>query len=211
LGYGGGASLTVTFTTREDELRGATMTPPTGTTRHALYFTTRTPTLQSQAPDKTTRPVAPRTCTDSTVTSLNGTKAPPADEPSARLQPKRQRLDHTVVAGRLHYWHATRRTVRGRGYGPATGPTSTGTARATANQSFTLDTSAARHPTISSAQFPRGEIGTLGDNGQFVFDNDKFTASSYVSPSTAAVEHLPYTSSTQAWTASTKITPGRTY
>jgi hypothetical protein len=215
LAYGGGATMSVTYTYRP-KLKNGTGTPaikPSTVSMGKTMTTTHTPTLSARAvdPDLAGGSELVRILYD--VYNSSGTLVSSGYGPSTDSK-KRPRYntngsDWTTpsLPDGTYTWKATAQNAAGYW-------TNSGSGVWTKTQTFTVDTSAPPAPTVTSSQFPAKQIGAaFGDTGTFTLSNNHTNnITGYLFALDATLGNTVYSSTNVTHvTSTTKITPGHVY
>ncbi|WP_256916835.1 LamG-like jellyroll fold domain-containing protein [Streptomyces hilarionis] len=174
LAYGGGATLSVTYSYRP-KLKNGTGTPaikPSIVNSGKTMTTTHTPTLSARAVDPDLAGGSELLRIEYNVYNSSGTLVHQGFGPNLDSK-KRARYntngsDWTTpsLPDGTYTWKATAQNAAGYWAG-------TGSGIWTKTQTFTVDTSAPPSPTVTSSQFPAKQIGAaFGDQGTFVLGNN---------------------------------------
>ncbi|MFF0132355.1 LamG-like jellyroll fold domain-containing protein [Streptomyces mirabilis] len=215
LAYGGGATLSVTYSYRP-KLKNGSGTPaikPSIVSSGKTMTTTHTPTLSARAVDPDLAGGSELVRIDYSVYNSSGTLVGQGFGPNLDSK-KRARYntngsDWTTpkLSDGTYTWKATAQNAAGYWTGPGSGIW-------TKTQTFTVDTSAPPSPTVTSSQFPAKQIGAaFGDQGTFVLGNNHTNnITGYLFSLDATLGSTVYTSSGVIHlTASTKITKANIY
>ncbi|MEU2776433.1 LamG-like jellyroll fold domain-containing protein [Streptomyces sp. NPDC007162] len=215
LAYGGGASMSVTYSYRP-KLKNGTGTPtikPSIVSSGKTMTTTHTPTLSARAVNPDLAGGSELVRVDYQVFNSSGTLVGQGYGPNLDSK-KRARYntngsDWTTprLPDGTYTWKATAQNAAGYWAG-------TGSGIWTKTQTFTVDTSAPPAPTVTSSQFPAKQIGAaFGDQGTFVLGNNHTNnVTGYLFSLDATLSNTVYTSSGVIHlVAGTKITKGNIY
>ncbi|MGW5256489.1 LamG-like jellyroll fold domain-containing protein [Streptomyces sp. NPDC004012] len=215
LAYGGGATLSVTYSYRP-KLKNGTGTPaikPSIVSMGKTMTTTHTPTLSARAVDPDLAGGSELVRIDYNVFNSSGTLMGQGFGPNTDSK-KRPRYntngsDWTTpsLPDGTYTWKATAQNAAGYWAGSGSGIW-------TKTQTFTIDTKAPPAPTVTSSQFPAKQIGAaFGDQGTFVLSNNHTNnITGYLLSLDATLGNTVYTSSgVTHLTTSTKITKGNIY
>ncbi len=211
LAYGGGATLSVTYTYRP-KLTGTPVIKPSLVSMGSTMTTTHTPTLSARAVDPDLAGGSELVRIDYNVFdssgSLVGQGFGPNLDSKKRARYNTNGSDWTTprLADGKYTWKATAQNAAGYWVGSGSGIW-------TKTQSFTVDTTAPPAPTVTSSQFPAKQIGAaFGDKGTFVLSNNHTNnITGYLFSLDATLGNTVYSSSVTHWAAGTKITPGKVY
>ncbi|MHA6757498.1 LamG-like jellyroll fold domain-containing protein [Streptacidiphilus sp. PAMC 29251] len=213
--YGGGATLSVTYSFRP-KLKDGTGDPavkPSITNTGKIFTTTHTPTLSARAIDPDLTPHASELVRIGyQVYNSAGTEVATGFGPNLNAKGKPQYntngSDWTTphLADGTYTWKATAQNAAGYWVGPGAGIW-------TKTQTFTIDTTAPPAPTVSSTQFPPKQIGgAFSDLGTFVLNNNHTNnITGYLVSLDATLGSTVYTTSTPHWVAGAAIVPGKVY
>lgn len=214
LAYGGGATMSVTYSYRP-KLKNGTGTPaikPSIVSSGKTMTTTHTPTLSARAVDPDLAGGSELLRVDYQVFNSSGTMIHQGYGPNLDSK-KRARYntngsDWTTpsLPDGTYTWKATAQNAAGYWAG-------TGSGIWTKTQTFTVDTSAPPAPTVTSSQFPAKQIGAaFGDQGTFVLSNNHTNnVTGYLFSLDATLGNTVYTTSVTHWAAGTKIVAGKVY
>ncbi|MFE9880712.1 LamG-like jellyroll fold domain-containing protein [Streptomyces sp. NPDC005784] len=215
LAYGGGATLSVTYSYRP-KLKNGTGTPaikPSIVSSGKTMTTTHTPTLSARAVDPDLAGGSELVRVDYNVYNSSGTLVGQGFGPNLDSK-KRARYntngsDWTTpsLPDGTYTWKATAQNAAGYWAG-------TGSGLWTKTQTFTVDTSAPPSPTVTSSQFPAKQIGAaFGDQGTFVLGNNHTNnITGYLFSLDATLGSTVYSSSGVIHlTPGAKITQGQIY
>jgi hypothetical protein len=214
LAYGGGATMSVTYSYRP-KLKNGTGTPaikPSIVSMGKTMTTTHTPTLSARAVDPDLAGGSELVRIEYNVYNSSGTLVHQGFGPSTDSR-KRARYntngsDWTTpsLPDGTYTWKATAQNAAGYWVGPGSGVW-------TKTQTFTVDTSAPPAPTVTSSQFPAKQIGAaFGDKGTFTLSNNHTNnITGYLFSLDGTLGSTVYSSSVIHWTTSTTITPGKVY
>ncbi|MFF5307606.1 LamG-like jellyroll fold domain-containing protein [Streptomyces sp. NPDC013161] len=215
LAYGGGATMSVTYSYRP-KLKNGTGTPaikPSIVSSGKTMTTTHTPTLSARAVDPDLAGGSELLRVDYQVFNSSGTMIHQGYGPNLDSK-KRARYntngsDWTTpsLPDGTYTWKATAQNAAGYWAG-------TGSGLWTKTQTFTVDTSAPPAPTVTSSQFPAKQIGAaFGDQGTFVLSNNHTNnVTGYLFSLDATLSSTVYTSSgVTHLVAGTKIAQGHIY
>ncbi|MFI6406705.1 LamG-like jellyroll fold domain-containing protein [Streptomyces sp. NPDC050548] len=215
LAYGGGATMSVTYSYRP-KLKNGTGTPaikPSIVSSGKTMTTTHTPTLSARAVDPDLAGGSELLRVDYQVFNSSGTMIHQGYGPNLDSK-KRARYntngsDWTTpsLPDGTYTWKATAQNAAGYWAG-------TGSGIWTKTQTFTVDTSAPPAPTVTSSQFPAKQIGAAyGDSGTFVLSNNHTNnVTGYLFALDATLSSTVYTSSgVTHLVAGTKIAQGHIY
>ncbi|MFC9932301.1 LamG-like jellyroll fold domain-containing protein [Streptomyces sp. NPDC127190] len=215
LAYGGGATMSVTYSYRP-KLKSGTGTPaikPSILSMGKTMTTTHTPTLSARAVDPDLAGGSELVRIDYHVYDSSGTLVGKGFGPNldskerARYNTNGSDWTTPYLPDGTYTWKATAQNAAGYWAGTDAGVW-------TKTQTFTVDTSAPPAPTVTSSQFPAKQIGAaFGDPGTFVLSNNHTNnITGYLFSLDATLGNTVYTSSgVNHLTASTKITPGKAY
>ncbi|WP_369226567.1 LamG-like jellyroll fold domain-containing protein [Streptomyces sp. R39] len=215
LAYGGGATMSVTYSYRP-KLKNGTGTPaikPSTANLGKTMTTTHTPTLSARAvdPDLAGGSELVRieyNIYDSTGTLIHQGFGPSTDSKKrARYNTNGSDWTTPSLPDGTYTWKATAQNAAGYWAG-------TGSGTWTKTQTFTVDTTAPPMPTITSSQFPAGQIGAAyGDKGTFTLSNNHTNnITGYLFALDATLGNTVYSSSNVVHvTTTTKITTGQAY
>ncbi|MCU7728950.1 hypothetical protein ODJ79_35005 [Actinoplanes sp. KI2] len=206
LGYGGGATLSVTYSYRP-KLKDGTGDPavhPSVVDQGKIMTTTHTPTLSSRAIDPDLAGGNELVEVEYHVYNSAGTQVAYGYGPKTIYNTNGSDWTTPSLADGTYTWKVNAKNAAGLwmvGFGP--------------NQTFTIDTSAPAPPNITSEQFPPRQVGAAyGDKGTFAINpHDKannvmgylFAMDSTLANTTYAANHGT------AWTTSTTIKAGTIY
>ncbi|MFE1880098.1 LamG-like jellyroll fold domain-containing protein [Streptomyces diastatochromogenes] len=214
LAYGGGATMSVTYSYRP-KLKNGTGTPaikPSTVSMGKTMTTTHTPTLSARAVDPDLAGGSELVRIDYHVYNSSGTQVGQGFGPNLDSK-KRARYntngsDWTTpsLPDGTYTWKATAQNAAGYWAG-------TGNGVWTKTQTFTVDTSAPPAPTVTSSQFPAKQIGAaFGDKGTFTISNNHTNnITGYLFALDATLGNTVYSSTVTKWTTSTTIVPGHVY
>ncbi|MFF4965674.1 LamG-like jellyroll fold domain-containing protein [Streptomyces sp. NPDC001037] len=214
LAYGGGATMSVTYSYRP-KLKNGTGTPaikPSIVSSGKTMTTTHTPTLSARAVDPDLAGGSELVRIDYNVFNSSGTLIHQGFGPNLDSR-KRARYntngsDWTTpsLPDGTYTWKATAQNAAGYWAGAGSGIW-------TKTQTFTVDTSAPPAPTVTSSQFPAKQIGSaFGDKGTFTLSNNHTNnVTGYLFCLDATLGSTVYSSGVTHWTTGTKITPGKVY
>ena len=214
LAYGGGATMSVTYSYRP-KLKNGTGTPaikPSIVSSGKTMTTTHTPTLSARAVDPDLAGGSELVRVEYQVFNSTGTLVGQGYGPNLDSK-KRARYntngsDWTTprLPDGTYTWKATAQNAAGYWAG-------TGSGIWTKTQTFTVDTSAPPAPTVTSSQFPAKQIGAaFGDQGTFVLGNNHTNnVTGYLFSLDATLGSTVYTTSVAHWAVGTKITSGKVY
>ncbi|MEV6052891.1 LamG-like jellyroll fold domain-containing protein [Streptomyces sp. NPDC052107] len=215
LAYGGGATMSVTYSYRP-KLKNGTGTPaikPSTVSMGKTMTTTHTPTLSARAvdPDLAGGSELVRILYDvyNSSGTLVGTGYGPSTDSKKRPRYNTNGSDWTTpsLPDGTYTWKATAQNAAGYW-------TNSGSGIWTKTQTFTVDTSAPPAPTVTSSQFPAKQIGAaFGDTGTFTLSNNHTNnITGYLFSLDATLGNTVYTSTNVTHvTSSTKITAGHVY
>ncbi|WP_233273587.1 LamG-like jellyroll fold domain-containing protein [Streptomyces broussonetiae] len=214
LAFGGGATMSVTYTYRP-QLKNGTGTPavkPSTVSMGKTMTTTHTPTLSARAVDPDLAGGSELVRIDYNVFNSSGTLVGEGFGPNLDSK-KRARYntngsDWTTpsLPDGTYTWKATAQNAAGYWAG-------SGSRLWTKTQTFTVDTSAPPAPTVTSDQFPTKQIGAaFGDTGTFTLSNNHTNnITGYLFCLDGTLGNTVYSSSVTSWTTTTKIVPGHVY
>lgn len=214
LAYGGGATMSVTYSYRP-KLKNGTGTPaikPSIVSAGNTMTTTHTPTLSARAVNPDLAGGSELVRVDYNVFNSSGTLVGQGFGPNLDSK-KRARYntngsDWTTpsLPDGKYTWKATAQNAAGYWAGPGSGIW-------TKTQTFTVDTSAPPAPTVTSSQFPAKQIGAAFDSkGTFVLSNNRTNnVTGYLFSLDATLGNTVYSSTVAHWAAGTTITPGKVY
>ncbi|MDX3071938.1 LamG-like jellyroll fold domain-containing protein [Streptomyces sp. MI02-7b] len=214
LAYGGGATMSVTYSYRP-KLKNGTGTPaikPSIVSLGKTMTTTHTPTLSARAVDPDLAGGSELVRIEYNVYNSSGTLIHqgfgPSTDSKKRARYSTNGSDWTTpsLPDGNYTWKATAQNAAGYWAG-------TGSGIWTKTQSFTVDTTAPPAPTVTSSQFPAKQIGAaFGDKGTFTLSNNHTNnITGYLFALDATLGNTVYTSSVTPWTTSTTIAPGHVY
>ncbi|WP_339131987.1 LamG-like jellyroll fold domain-containing protein [Streptomyces sp. f51] len=214
LAYGGGATMSVTYSYRP-KLKNGTGTPaikPSIVSMGKTMTTTHTPTLSARAVDPDLAGGSELVRVEYNLYNSSGTLIHqgfgPSTDSKKRARYNTNGSDWTApsLPDGAYTWKATAQNAAGYWAG-------TGSGIWTKTQSFTVDTSAPPAPTVTSSQFPAKQIGSaFGDKGTFtVSNNHTNNITGYLFSLDATLGNTVYSSSVTHWTTTTKIAPGKAY
>ncbi|MEU5310842.1 LamG-like jellyroll fold domain-containing protein [Streptomyces sp. NPDC021562] len=215
LAYGGGATMSVTYSYRP-KLKNGTGTPaikPSTVNLGKTMTTTHTPTLSARAVDPDLAGGSELVRVEYNIYNSSGTLIHqgfgPSTDSKKRARYNTNGSDWTVpsLPDGTYTWKATAQNAAGYWAG-------TGSGIWTKTQTFTVDTSAPPAPTVTSSQFPAGQIGAaFGDKGTFTLGNNHTNnITGYLFALDATLGNTVYSSSNVTkLTTTTKITPGQAY
>ncbi|QMU74867.1 hypothetical protein GXW83_02850 [Streptacidiphilus sp. PB12-B1b] len=204
LGYGGGASLSITysFPPQLTNGTGAPKITPVATDFGQNVTWNNTPKLSATAYEHSGD--TDLVVMDYHVYNSAGTQVAYAVNSTYTAHG----LPYTVpsLPDGTYTWKATAENKSGLWVG-------TGAGVWTPTQTFTINTSAPAPPTVSSPQFPVGQIGAAYDTrGTFTFGNNHSnTVAGYMFSLDNDLSNSSYTTSVPKLTSSTNITSGTTY
>ncbi|MFK0160372.1 hypothetical protein ACIQVK_50995, partial [Streptomyces sp. NPDC090493] len=174
LAYGGGATMSVTYSYRP-KLKNGTGTPaikPSAVNLGKTMTTTHTPTLSARAVDPDLAGGSELVRIEYNIYNSSGTLIHqgfgPSTDSKKRARYNTNGSDWTTpsLPDGTYTWKATAQNAAGYWAG-------TGSGVWTKTQTFTLDTTAPPTPTVTSSQFPAGQIGAAyGDKGTFTLSNN---------------------------------------
>ncbi|WP_377271637.1 hypothetical protein [Peterkaempfera sp. SMS 1(5)a] len=208
LAYKGGATLSVTYTYRP-KLKDGTGDPaihPSVADNGRTLTTTHTPTLSARAIDPDLDGGSEPVHILYHVYNSSGTEVGSGYGPASGYNTNGSDWTTPTLADGTYTWKATAQNSAGWWV------SSSGTF--TATQTFTVDTTAPHAPSITSTQFPPGQIGSaFDDSGTFALSNDHannvkgylFSLDGDLANTTYAANHGT------AWTTTTTITAGKVY
>lgn len=208
MGYGGGATMSVTYSYRP-KLKGGTGTPaihPAVVDMGKTLTTTHTPTLSARATDSDLAGGSEPVHILYDVYNSSGTLVSTGHGPLSGYNVNGSDWTTGSLPDGTYTWKATAQNASG--YWVSSAGTWTRT------QTFTVDTSAPHAPTVSSTQFPTDQIGAaFDDTGTFALGNDHtnnvmgylFSLDGNLSNTTYAANHGT------VWTTGTTINPGTIY
>ncbi|MEU6070211.1 LamG-like jellyroll fold domain-containing protein [Streptomyces sp. NPDC047082] len=214
LAYGGGATMSVTYSYRP-KLKNGTGTPaikPSTVSMGKTMTTTHTPTLSARAVDPDLAGGSELVRIEYNVYNSSGTLVHqgfgPSTDSKKRARYNTNGSDWTTpsLPDGTYTWKATAQNAAGYWAG-------TGSGIWTKTQTFTVDTSAPPAPTVTSSQFPAKQIGAaFGDKGTFTLSNNHTNnITGYLFALDATLGNTVYSSSVTHWTTSTTIVPGHVY
>ncbi|MFI7401667.1 LamG-like jellyroll fold domain-containing protein [Streptomyces sp. NPDC049541] len=214
LAYGGGATMSVTYSYRP-KLKNGTGTPaikPSTVSMGKTMTTTHTPTLSARAVDPDLAGGSELVRIDYNVFNSSGTLIHqgfgPSTDSKKRARYNTNGSDWTTpsLPDGTYTWKATAQNAAGYWVGPGSGVW-------TKTQTFTVDTSAPPAPTVTSSQFPAKQIGAaFGDKGTFTLGNNHTNnITGYLFDLDGTLGNTVYSSSVTHWTTGTKIAPGKVY
>ncbi|MEW2118953.1 LamG-like jellyroll fold domain-containing protein [Streptomyces sp. NPDC005474] len=214
LAYGGGATMSVTYSYRP-KLKNGTGTPaikPSSVNMGKTMTTTHTPTLSARAVDPDLAGGSELVRIEYNVYNSSGTLIHqgfgPSTDSKKRARYNTNGSDWTTpsLPDGTYTWKATAQNAAGYWVGPGAGIW-------TKTQTFTVDTSAPPAPTVTSSQFPAKQIGAaFGDKGTFTLGNNHTNnINGYLFALDATLGNTVYSSSVTHWTTSTTIVPGHVY
>ncbi|MGW2523858.1 LamG-like jellyroll fold domain-containing protein [Streptomyces sp. NPDC001617] len=214
LAYGGGATMSVTYSYRP-KLKNGTGTPaikPSIVSMGKTMTTTHTPTLSARAVDPDLAGGSELVRIEYNVYNSSGTLIHQGFGPNldsrkrARYNTNGSDWTTSSLPDGTYTWKATAQNAAGYWVGPGSGIW-------TKAQTFTVDTSAPPAPTVTSSQFPAKQIGAaFGDKGTFTLSNNRTNnITGYLFALDATLGNTVYSSSVTHWTTSTKITAGKVY
>ncbi|WP_405816413.1 hypothetical protein OG241_17675 [Streptomyces sp. NBC_01390] len=215
LAYGGGATMSVTYSYRP-KLKNGTGTPaikPSIVSMGKTMTTTHTPTLSARAVNPDLAGGSELVRIDYHVHNSSGTLIHQGFGPNLDSK-KRARYntngsDWTTpsLPDGTYTWNATAQNAAG--YWALVAGSSTWTK----TQSFTVDTSAPPAPTVTSSQFPAKQIGAaFGDKGTFTLSNNHTNnITGYLFALDATLGNTVYSSGVTKWVVGTTIVPGHVY
>ncbi|SEN74569.1 LamG-like jellyroll fold domain-containing protein [Actinacidiphila rubida] len=208
LGFGGGATLSVTYTYRP-KLKDGTGDPavhPSVVDMGKTLTTTHTPTLSARAIDPDLAGGSETLHILYDVFNSGGTLVSSGYGPSSGYNANGSDWTTGTLADGTYTWKATAQNSSGYWV------SSTGTW--TATQTFTVDTTAPHAPTVASTQFPGNQIGSaFTDTGTFVVGNDRTNnVMGYLFSLDGNLSNITYAANRgTAWTTSTVLKPGTVY
>ncbi|QHC31650.1 hypothetical protein [Streptomyces sp. HF10] len=215
LAYGGGATMSVTYSYRP-KLKSGTGTPaikPSTVSMGKTMTTTHTPTLSARAVDPDLAGGSELVRMEYNVYNSSGTLVHqgfgPSTDSKKRARYNTNGSDWTTpsLPDGTYTWKATAQNAAGYWAG-------TGSGVWTKTQTFTVDTSAPPAPTVTSSQFPAKQIGAAySDKGTFTITNNHTNnITGYLFSLDGTLGNTMYNSTgVTHWTTSTKITPGKPY
>ncbi|MFJ6838086.1 LamG-like jellyroll fold domain-containing protein [Streptomyces sp. NPDC091209] len=214
LAYGGGATMSVTYSYRP-KLKNGSGTPaikPSLLSMGKTMTTTHTPTLSARAVDPDLAGGSELVRVDYHVYNSSGTQVGQGFGPStdskkhARYNTNGSDWTTPSLPDGTYTWKATAQNAAGYWAG-------TGSGVWTKTQTFTVDTSAPPAPTVTSSQFPAKQIGSaFGDKGTYTLSNNHTNnITGYLFALDATLGNTVYSSSVTHWTTTTKIAPGKAY
>ncbi|MEU2421393.1 LamG-like jellyroll fold domain-containing protein [Streptomyces sp. NPDC007851] len=215
LAYGGGATMSVTYSYRP-KLKNGTGTPaikPSSVNLGKTMTTTHTPTLSARAVDPDLAGGSELVRIEYNVYNSSGTLIHqgfgPSTDSKKRARYNTNGSDWTTpnLPDGTYTWKATAQNAAGYWAG-------TGSGIWTKTQTFTVDTTAPPMPTVTSSQFPVGQIGAAyGDKGTFtVSNNHTNNITGYLFALDATLGNTVYSSTNVVHlTTTTKITSGQAY
>ncbi|MFD7883580.1 LamG-like jellyroll fold domain-containing protein [Streptomyces bauhiniae] len=214
LAYGGGATMSVTYSYRP-KLKNGTGTPavkPSSVNMGKTMTTSHTPTLSARAVDPDLAGGSELVRVDYNVYNSAGTMVHqgfgPSTDSKKRARYNTNGSDWTTpsLPDGTYTWKATAQNTAGYWAGPGSGLW-------TKTQTFTVDTSAPPAPTVTSSQFPAKQIGAaFGDKGTFTLGNNHTNnITGYLFALDGTLGNTVYSSGVTHWTTGTKITVGKAY
>ncbi|MFI1002999.1 LamG-like jellyroll fold domain-containing protein [Streptomyces galbus] len=215
LAYGGGATMSVTYSYRP-KLKNGTGTPaikPSIVSMGKTMTTTHTPTLSARAVDPDLAGGSELVRIDYHLFNSSGTLIHqgfgPSTDSKKRARYNTNGSDWTTpsLPDGTYTWKATAQNAAGYWAG-------TGAGIWTKTQTFTVDTSAPPAPTVTSSQFPAKQIGAAySDKGTFTLGNNHTNnITGYLFALDATLGNTVYSSSgVTPWTTSTTISQGKVY
>ncbi|MEU9344127.1 LamG-like jellyroll fold domain-containing protein [Streptomyces sp. NPDC048278] len=215
LAYGGGATMSVTYSYRP-KLKNGTGTPavkPSTVNLGKTMTTTHTPTLSARAVDPDLAGGSELVRIEYNIYNSSGTLIHqgfgPSTDSKKRARYNTNGSDWTTpsLPDGTYTWKATAQNAAGYWAG-------TGSGIWTKTQTFTVDTTAPPMPTVTSSQFPAGQIGAAySDKGTFTLSNNHTNnITGYLFALDATLGSTVYSSSNVVHvTSTTKITPGQAY
>ncbi|MEV7388613.1 LamG-like jellyroll fold domain-containing protein [Streptomyces sp. NPDC091215] len=214
LAYGGGATMSVTYSYRP-RLKNGTGTPaikPSIVSMGKTMTTTHTPTLSARAVDPDLAGGSELVRIEYNVYNSAGTLVHqgfgPSTDSKKRARYNTNGSDWTTssLPDGTYTWKATAQNAAGYWAG-------TGSGIWTKTQTFTVDTSAPPAPTVTSSQFPANQIGAaFGDKGTFTLGNNHINnITGYLFALDATLGNTVYSSTVSHWNTSTAIVPGHVY
>ncbi len=212
LAYGGGATMSVTYSYRP-KLNGTPALKPSTVSMGKTMTTTHTPTLSARAVDPDLAGGSELVRMEYNVYNSSGTLIHQGFGPStdskkrARYNTNGSDWTSPSLPDGTYTWKATAQNAAGYWAG-------TGSGVWTKTQTFTVDTSAPPAPTVTSSQFPAKQIGAAyGDKGTFTLSNNHTNnITGYLFRLDSTLGNTMYTSSgVTKWSTGTKIAPGTAY
>ncbi|MFF7384814.1 LamG-like jellyroll fold domain-containing protein [Streptomyces griseoluteus] len=215
LAYGGGATMSVTYSYRP-KLKNGTGTPavkPSSVNMGKTMTTTHTPTLSARAVDPDLAGGSELVRVDYNVYNSAGTMVHqgfgPSTDSKKRARYNTNGSDWTTpsLPDGTYTWKATAQNAAGYWAGPGSGLW-------TKTQTFTVDTSAPPAPTVTSSQFPAKQIGAAyGDKGTFTLGNNHTNnITGYLFALDGTLGNTVYGGGGfTPWTTGTKIAAGKAY
>ncbi|MFF3371685.1 LamG-like jellyroll fold domain-containing protein [Streptomyces sp. NPDC002680] len=214
LAYGGGATLSVTYSYRP-KLKNGTGTPaikPSIVSSGKTMTTTPTPTLSARAVNPDLAGGSELVRIEYNVYNSSGTLVHQGFGPNldskkhARYSTNGGDWTTPSLPDGTYTWKATAQNAAGYWAG-------TGSGVWTKTQTFTVDTSAPPAPTVTSSQFPAKQIGAaFGDQGTFTLSNNRTNnITGYLFALDATLGSTVYSTSIAKWAVGTKITSGKVY
>ncbi|WP_370063180.1 hypothetical protein [Streptacidiphilus sp. MAP5-3] len=206
LGYGGGATLSITYSF-PPQLTSGTGVPkltPVAADFGQTVTWTHTPTLSATAFEHAGDPDLLRM--DYHVYNSAGTQVAAGLGPSSGYNAHGSPYTTSSLPDGTYTWKATAENASGLWVG-------TGAGIWTPTQKFTINTSSPTPPTVSSPQFPAGQIGaSYGTSGSFTFNNDRSnTVVGYMFSLGGDLSNTAYTTSVPKLTSATAIAANTTY
>ncbi|MFF8597151.1 LamG-like jellyroll fold domain-containing protein [Streptomyces sp. NPDC015220] len=215
LAYGGGATMSVTYSFRP-KLKNGTGSPaikPSIVSMGNTMTTTSTPTLSARAVDPDLAGGSERVRVDYNVFNSSGTLVGQGFGPNldskkhARYNTNGSDWTTPKLPNGKYTWKATAQNEAGYWVGSGSGIW-------TKTQTFTVDTSAPPAPIVTSSQFPSKQIGSaFDDKGTFVLSNNRTNnITGYLFSLDATLGNTVYSSSgVTPWKTGTTIVPGHVY
>ncbi|MEU6384128.1 LamG-like jellyroll fold domain-containing protein [Streptomyces bauhiniae] len=215
LAYGGGATMSVTYSYRP-KLKNGTGTPavkPSSVNMGKTMTTTHTPTLSARAVDPDLAGGSELVRVDYNLYNSAGTMVHqgfgPSTDSKKRARYNTNGSDWTTpsLPDGTYTWKATAQNAAGYWAGPGSGLW-------TKTQTFTVDTSAPPAPTVASSQFPARQIGAAyGDKGTFTLGNNHTNnITGYLFMLDGTLGNTVYSGGGFIpWTTGMKIAVGRAY
>lgn len=208
MGYGGGATLSVTYSYRP-KLKDGTGDPhiyPSVVDMGKTLTTTHTPTLSARAIDPDLAGGSETLHILYDVYNSSGTLVSTGYGPTSGYNTNGSDWTTGTLADGTYTWKATAQNASG--YWVSSAGTWTPT------QTFTVDTSAPHAPTVGSTQFPANQIGAaFGDKGTFALGNDHTNnVMGYLFALDGNLSNTAYaTNHGTPWTTGTTIQHGAVY
>jgi hypothetical protein len=208
LAYGGGATLSVTYSYRP-KLKDGTGDPlihPSVVDMGKTLTTTHTPTLSARAIDPDLAGGSETVHIQYNLYNSSGTQIATGYGPTSGYNTNGSDWTTPTLADGTYTWKAT--SQNSYGYWVST------TGGWTATQTFTVDTIAPHAPTIASTQFPANQIGgAFDDKGTFALGNDHTNnVMGYLFSLDGNLSNTTYAANRgTAWTTGTTLKPGTIY